>query len=77
MNVKYVIWLLIILLVLLHQDVWFWSDGRLVLGFLPVGLAYHMGLTVAASVTWWLATLMIWPADSQMTPDDDAEGTEP
>ncbi len=76
MNVRFGIWLLILLLVILHQDFWFWSDGWLILGFLPVGLAYHMALTIAAAVTWWLATKVIWPAGDDVTPDTDAEGTE-
>ena len=49
MNVRLGIWLLILLLVILHQDFWFRSDGRLVLGFLPVGFAYHIALTIAAA----------------------------
>jgi hypothetical protein len=75
MNVKYVIWLLILLLVILHQDFWLWSDGRLVMGVLPVGLAYHIGLTIAAAVTWWLATKLIWPAGEDIVADSDTEGT--
>ncbi|MCH2210820.1 MAG: DUF3311 domain-containing protein [Fuerstiella sp.] len=75
MNVRYVIWLLILLLVILHQDLWLWSDGRLIMGFLPAGLAYHIGLTIAAAVTWWLATKLVWPADD-VTPDPDSGGSE-
>lgn len=75
MSGRYVIWFLILFLVLLHQDLWFWSDGRLVLGFLPVGLAYHIGLTIAAAVAWWLATMVIWPAGADVTPGTDTEGT--
>ncbi|MEO2034685.1 MAG: DUF3311 domain-containing protein [Planctomycetaceae bacterium] len=76
MNAKQVIWLLILLLVILHQDFWLRSDGRLLMGFLPIGLAYHIGLTIAAAVTWWLATILIWPAAEDVVDDTDAEGTE-
>ena len=76
MNVRLGIWLLILLLVILHQDFWFRSDGRLVLGFLPVGFAYHIALTIAAAGTWWLATKLIWPADDDVISSSDAEGTE-
>ncbi len=59
---KYVIWFAIALLLILHQDFWLWNDGSLVLGFLPVGLAFHMGISVAAALLWWLATKFCWPA---------------
>ena len=31
--------------------------------FLPVGLAYHMVLSVAAAGVWWLAAARAWPED--------------
>jgi hypothetical protein len=58
---KYVVWTLIALLIVLHQDVWFWDDRRLVFGFLPVSLAYHMALSLAAAAVWYLATIFAWP----------------
>lgn len=60
---KVLVWMLIAGLILLHQDVWFWEDGRLVLGFLPVGLAWHVGLSLAAALVWWLATRYAWPVE--------------
>jgi hypothetical protein len=48
--------------VALHQDVWNWSRTTLYFGFLPVTLAYHMGISVAAAATWYLATKVAWPA---------------
>ncbi|MCH2201717.1 MAG: DUF3311 domain-containing protein [Fuerstiella sp.] len=75
MNVRSIIWLLILVLMILHQDFWLWSDGRLVMGFLPAGLAFHIGLTIAAAVIWWLATKLIWPTDD-VRPDTDAGGSE-
>ena len=50
------------LLVLLHQDVWLASDGRLVLG-LPVSLAYHLGYCVACGVVMALAVRYAWPRE--------------
>ena len=38
---KSLIYLLFILMLFLHQDSWAWDDQSLVLGFMPVGLAYH------------------------------------
>ena len=60
---KYWVWGLILGLVLLHQDVWFWADDRLVLGFLPVGLFYHICLSIGAVVCWLLAVKYAWPQD--------------
>lgn len=58
-----VVWGLVVLLIVLHQDVWFWTDERLVFGFLPIGLAWHMGISIGAAITWWLATKFAWPVD--------------
>ena len=52
---------LIVLLFLVHQDFWWWGDGTLVWGFLPVGLAYHALFSVAAGLVWALALKTIWP----------------
>ena len=60
---KYWVWGLILGLVLLHQDGWFWTDDRLVFGFLPVGLFYHICLSIGAVVCWFLAVKYAWPQD--------------
>ena len=58
---KKAIWIAAVLLALLHQDFWWWDDGTLVFGFLPVGLAYHVAYTVAAACLWGLASKFAWP----------------
>lgn len=58
---KTVLWVALAGLILLHHDWWFWSDGTLLLGFLPVGLAYHAGISVAAGVLWALASFYAMP----------------
>lgn len=58
---KTVVWGLVLLLVVIHQDVWFWNDDRLVFGFLPITLAYHAAISIAASITWFLAVQFAWP----------------
>ncbi len=70
---KIVIWGLIILLVILHQDFWFWEDGRLVFGFIPITLLYHSGISVAAGFVWFLATIFIWPFPSDSSPANKGE----
>lgn len=58
---KYVICGLILLLLIIHQDFWLWDDSRLIFGIIPIGLFYHACISVAASLTWLLATIYAWP----------------
>lgn len=58
---KYVVWGLVVLLLLAHQDVWFWEDDTLVFGFMPITLLYHACISLAAGATWFLATKFAWP----------------
>ena len=57
----WVIWIGAVALFFLHQDFWFWNDQRLVLGFLPIGLAYHVGYSIVASLLWFAAIRFAWP----------------
>ena len=58
-----IMWGLFLLLVVLHHDWWFWSDGRLLFGFLPVGLGYQILISLAAGLLWGWAALYAWPAE--------------
>ncbi len=58
---KYVVWALVLLLIMLHQDNWFWSDSTLLFGWAPVTLVYQAGLSLASAVVWFLATRFCWP----------------
>ena len=61
---------LVVLLAILHQDFWFWDRIEpLVFGFIPIGLAYHIGVSLAAGVLWALAVRFCWPADVDI-PDE-------
>ena len=62
MKKKHAVYLAIVTLALLHQDLWFWKDRSLVFGFLPVGLAYHAGFSVAAALTMWMLVRYAWPS---------------
>lgn len=57
---------------ILHQDLWLWDDATLVLGFLPAGLAYHAGFTLATAGLWAAAVRFAWPADAE---DDGGDGS--
>ena len=53
---KRLAWPALVLLYLLHNDLWLWHDGRMAFG-LPVGLLYHVGYClVAAALLAWLVT---------------------
>lgn len=54
---------LVVLLLILHQDNWFWTDDTLVFGFMPIGLFWHACISIGASLTWALATKIAWPID--------------
>ena len=75
---KYVVWGLVVLLIVLHQDVWLWENDTLVAGFMPITLLYHACISLAAGVTWFLATKFAWPAvlesDEPNSGDAPAEG---
>ena len=54
--------LLVLVVYALHQDFWNWKNVEpLVLGFLPVGLAYHAGYSVLAAITMALLVKFAWP----------------
>ncbi|PHS14852.1 MAG: hypothetical protein COA78_05445 [Blastopirellula sp.] len=67
---KKVVWLLVLLLALLHQDFWNWNNDTLVFGFMPHTLMYHACISIAASITWFLATLYIWPKDLEVSDEE-------
>jgi hypothetical protein len=54
---------LVIILYAFHQDFWFWRSAEpLILGFIPVGLFYHAGFTVAASLLMLMLVRHSWPS---------------
>jgi hypothetical protein len=50
-----------VVLFFLHQDSWWKSDPRLVFGFLPVSLAYHVAWTLLVAFGWFLVGKYCWP----------------
>ena len=60
---KYVVFALVVLLLMLHQDYWQWDNRTLVFGFLPYSIAYHVCISLAAAAVAWLATRYCWPAE--------------
>lgn len=56
-----VVWGLVVLLIILHQDNWLWDNDTLVFGFMPITLLWHAGISLGAGFTWLLATKFAWP----------------
>ncbi len=52
-----------IAMLVLHQDFWLWDNTNLVLGFIPVGLAYHACFSIAVAILATLAIKFAWPHD--------------
>jgi len=72
----YLLAAVVILLYALHQDLWFWRTARpLVFGFLPVGLAYHAGYSVAAAFLMALLVRAAWP--SHLEPEAESRDEKP
>lgn len=59
---KLVLALVVVILYILHQDVWFWRTPYLVFGFLPIGLFYHACFSVAAALVMWMLVTFAWPS---------------
>ena len=54
--------LLIAVVYVLHQDFWNWKKIEpLVLGFLPIGLAYHVGYSLVAALTMLVLVKFVRP----------------
>ena len=64
---------LVVVLLILHQDNWFWESDTLLMGFLPIGLFWHACISIGATCTWFLATKIAWPFEG----DDEAGRLEP
>ncbi len=68
-----VTWVLVLSLIVLHQDFWFWTDDRLVFGFLPMGLFYHAALSIAAVAVWGFVACRAWPDELDVTPSGGSQ----
>ena len=58
----------LVLLYLLHSDIWFWDDASLVFG-LPVTLVYHIGFCLATIALMTALVRLAWPfEDDEVDP---------
>lgn len=58
---RFVLWLVFVL-VIAHHDFWFWNSPDRYLG-MPVGLVYHMGLSIITAAVWAFVCIVAWPAE--------------
>jgi hypothetical protein len=63
------IYVALVALYLLHNDLWLWNDSRLVLG-LPIGLVYHVAFCFATAAVLGVLVVRVWPPWSG-APDAD------
>ncbi len=72
----WIVWILVIVLAIAHQDVWYWGDRTLAFGFIPIGLLYHVMFSLACGVVWALAVKFAWPRHIEEWADefDDSSG---
>ena len=61
---KKLVVLLLVVLCVAHHDFWWWHTAEpLVFGFMPISLAWHAAITVAAGLVWWLSATYCWPRE--------------
>lgn len=68
------VWAAFGVLFLLHHDFWNWADRTLLGGWLPIGLAWHVGFSLAAALLWAAAVRWAWPEEVEQwaeTPHTD------
>ncbi|MCI0414114.1 hypothetical protein L0222_15115 [bacterium] len=65
---RYILYLALFGLYLLHNDVWLWEDACLIYGF-PSGLLYHIAYCVVASVLMLLLVKFAWPSHLEVEAD--------
>ena len=70
-SLRWTLYTAVIVLYVLHNDLWLWNNPRLILG-MPVGLLYHVGFCVAAAVLMTLLVNYAWPAHLDI--DEQGEG---
>ncbi|MFQ5865237.1 MAG: hypothetical protein ACE5IW_08435 [bacterium] len=69
---KWILYFALFLLYFLHNDLWFWNDARLLLG-IPIGLLYHIGFCVAASLLMISLVNYAWPSHLEVENKEESE----
>ena len=69
---RWMLYLALIGLYLLHNDFWFWARPKSMVG-LPAGLLYHVGFCAATTALMILLVNYAWPRHLEMQSDEDGE----
>ena len=69
-SVRGLLYLGLVALYLLHNDLWYWHDTSLVLG-MPIGLTYHIGFCLAASGLLFLLVKYAWPRHLEVETEEE------
>jgi len=59
-SIKNILYLVIVIVYLLHNDLWFWNNPTIIMG-IPVGLFYHLIYCFTASILLFLLIKFAWP----------------
>jgi Na+(H+)/acetate symporter ActP len=68
--------LAVVVLYVLHQDIWFWRSSHLVFGFIPIGLFYQGLFSVAAALLMWLLVTYAWPSHLEEEVEEATTGED-
>ncbi|MGD1084595.1 MAG: hypothetical protein ABSA47_07580 [Verrucomicrobiota bacterium] len=75
---KYLLFVLIALVYVAHQDLWNWKKADpLILGFLPVGLAYHAAYAVLCAIMMAVLVKFAWPKHLETQEGPEARNNAP
>ncbi len=69
---KWLLFGMVVLVYLLHQDYWFWKDRSLVLG-MPVGLVYHAAYSILCAGMMALLVKFAWPTKLEQSVTEQPE----
>lgn len=58
---KWIVYLLAVVVLVLHQDCWNFDKATLIWGWLPIGLAYHAAYSIACAILMALLVATAWP----------------
>lgn len=70
---KALTYLLFVALLILHQDFWWWDSETMVLGFMPIALAFHAAFAIACTLLGLVAIKSIWPHELEKLSDGPSE----
>jgi len=69
---KFLLFLMIAGVYVLHQDFWNWKSTDIIFGFLPVGLAYHAGYSILATLMMAVLVKFAWPEHLEQSEPPDS-----